>query len=207
MAESLALKGLPKEDKLEYILNVTARCFEEVGYNQITMDSIAERAGVSKGTLTYYFHSKEGLISSLIQHHVGKLLGRLKEDIDRAETPEEKLRIGIKSYWDAFYHDPNRLKAYCDLSAQAFFNANLKVEIVRVQRATRELLVGPIGDILSGRPGFNEKTVAMKAGLIIGAIEGFVQQIILDPESFAEGDVEAGSKDIFQFLCNSFIQE
>ncbi|MCD6582759.1 MAG: TetR/AcrR family transcriptional regulator [Desulfuromusa sp.] len=200
MAESLALKGLPKKDKLEYILEVTSKCFEDVGYNQITMDFIAERAEVSKGTLTYYFRSKEGLISSLIQHHAVKLLKSLRDGIDKAVTPEEKLRIGVELIWNAFYHDSERLRAYRDLSAQAFFNSNLRTEIVRVERDMRELLVGPIRDILSAKPAFNEKAVAMRAGMIIGAIGGLVQQIVLDPESFSVDDVEAGCEDIFRFL-------
>ena len=200
MAESLALKGLPKKDKLEYILEVTSKCFEDVGYNQITMDFIAERAEVSKGTLTYYFKSKEGLISSLIQHHVGRLLKPLRDSINNAVTPEEKLRIGVELIWNAFYYDSERLRAYRDLSVQAFFNSNLRTEIVRVERDMRELLVGSIRDILSAKPAFKEKAVAMRAGMIIGAIEGLVQQIVLDPESFSVDDVEAGCEDIFRFL-------
>ncbi len=204
MAESQALKGMPKEEKLDFILGVAADCFEEVGYNKITLDSIAERAGLSKGTLTYYFGNKEGLIAGLIRRHVRRLIGHLKSDISNVKGPEEKLRAGIESLWNAFFYDQDRLKAYCDLSAQAFFNSNLKSEIVLAEREVRnffaEMLDDP--DREDGAPG--KGTAQFNAALILGAVEGLVRQVALDSEGFDEEQIKKGSQEAFRMFCDVF---
>ncbi len=204
MAESNALKGMSKGEKLEFILGVAAACFEEVGYNKITLDSIAERARLSKGTLTYYFGNKEGLIAGLIQRHVRRLIGRLKRDIRNVEGPEEKLRAGIESLWNAFFYDQDRLKAYCDLSAQAFFNSNLKTEIVRADREVRNLFAEMLDDPgrQDGAPG--KGTAQFNAAMILGAMEGLVRQVALDSEGFDEAQIKAGSQEVFRMLCDVF---
>ncbi|MCD6284746.1 MAG: TetR/AcrR family transcriptional regulator [Anaerolineae bacterium] len=41
-------------------------CFTRMGYNNTTMDDIATECGVSKGTLYWYFESKDSLLESVI---------------------------------------------------------------------------------------------------------------------------------------------
>ncbi|GGK57531.1 TetR family transcriptional regulator [Planomonospora parontospora] len=45
----------------------------EQGYTATTVDAIAERAGVAKGTVFYNFGTKEALFSGLLEHGVGLL--------------------------------------------------------------------------------------------------------------------------------------
>ncbi|GII75298.1 TetR family transcriptional regulator [Sphaerisporangium rufum] len=55
----------------------------EQGYTATTVDAIAERAGVAKGTVFYNFGSKEGLFAALLEHGVELLATAL--DRARAE--------------------------------------------------------------------------------------------------------------------------
>ncbi|GAA3121882.1 TetR/AcrR family transcriptional regulator [Streptosporangium carneum] len=45
----------------------------EQGYTAATVDAIAERAGVAKGTVFYNFGSKEALFSALLEHGIRRL--------------------------------------------------------------------------------------------------------------------------------------
>lgn len=51
----------------------------EQGYTATTVDAIAERAGVAKGTVFYNFGSKEALFGALLEHSIGKLTDALAE--------------------------------------------------------------------------------------------------------------------------------
>ncbi|MEU0566664.1 TetR/AcrR family transcriptional regulator [Nonomuraea sp. NPDC005983] len=51
----------------------------EQGYSATTVDAIAERAGVAKGTVFYNFGSKEALFGALLEHSIGMLADALAE--------------------------------------------------------------------------------------------------------------------------------
>ncbi|MGW4423518.1 TetR/AcrR family transcriptional regulator [Streptosporangium sp. NPDC004631] len=57
----------------------------EQGYTAATVDAIAERAGVAKGTVFYNFGSKEALFAALLEHGIQ----RLAEALSRADTGQE----------------------------------------------------------------------------------------------------------------------
>lgn len=57
----------------------------EQGYAAATVDAIAERAGVAKGTVFYNFGSKEALFAALLEHGIQ----RLAEALSRADTGQE----------------------------------------------------------------------------------------------------------------------
>jgi AcrR family transcriptional regulator len=52
------------------ILEAAERMVAEVGAAQLTLDVVAQAAGVSKGGLLYHFRSKESLLGALAQRYV-----------------------------------------------------------------------------------------------------------------------------------------
>jgi AcrR family transcriptional regulator len=71
-------------DMVEAVLQAAAELFAELGYARTTTNKIAERAGVSVGSLYQYFANKDSLLASLLaKHHaevhevVGQALGQL----------------------------------------------------------------------------------------------------------------------------------
>ena len=52
------------------ILDATLRCNGERGYIGVSLQEIAEMAGVSRGAITHHFPSKIDLASAAIQHFV-----------------------------------------------------------------------------------------------------------------------------------------
>lgn len=55
----------------------------EQGFSATTVDEIAERAGVAKGTVYYNFASKSVLFEELLRHGVGLLTTSLQEAAER----------------------------------------------------------------------------------------------------------------------------
>ncbi len=56
----------------------------EKGFSSTTVDEIAERAGVAKGTVYYNFAGKNDLFEELLRHGVGLLTRSLREAADAA---------------------------------------------------------------------------------------------------------------------------
>lgn len=80
------------------ILAATYRLLGEKGVEAVTMDDIAQAAGVAKGTLYVYFQSKDELLQALLSQ-VGEGLARKLETIVRAPAPpESKLREVLEMF-------------------------------------------------------------------------------------------------------------
>ncbi|WP_030906994.1 TetR/AcrR family transcriptional regulator [Streptosporangium amethystogenes] len=63
----------------------------EQGYTAATVDAIAERAGVAKGTVFYNFGSKEALFGALLEHGIQQLADALAGAAEVARPPLEAL--------------------------------------------------------------------------------------------------------------------
>ncbi|MCP4130629.1 MAG: TetR/AcrR family transcriptional regulator [bacterium] len=53
--------------KRNHILDALKRCLEKEVYSQISLEDVAQEAGISKGGLRHYFPTREGLYISLIE--------------------------------------------------------------------------------------------------------------------------------------------
>ena len=58
------------QKRFELILDTAAKLFAEIGYEAATTNAIAERAGISIGSLYRYFPDKEALLGALAQRYV-----------------------------------------------------------------------------------------------------------------------------------------
>ncbi|GGT22949.1 TetR/AcrR family transcriptional regulator [Streptomyces purpureus] len=75
----------------------------EQGFSATTVDEIAERAGVAKGTVYYNFKSKTELFEELLRHGVGLLTAQLRAAADetaahggtRVEALDAMIRAGL----------------------------------------------------------------------------------------------------------------
>jgi AcrR family transcriptional regulator len=75
------------------ILAAAHRLMGDKGVDALTMDEIAQAAGVAKGTIYLYFQSKDALIQALLSQ-VGEALAREVEAVmAKALSPPEKLKL------------------------------------------------------------------------------------------------------------------
>jgi AcrR family transcriptional regulator len=71
MAEiSRSRKGPKETSSRERILNAAAELVREVGSRRLTLEGVAERAGMSKGGLLYNFPSKDALLQGMVERMI-----------------------------------------------------------------------------------------------------------------------------------------
>lgn len=92
-----------KEARPAELLAAALDLFVEKGYAGTRLDDVAQRAGVSKGTLYLYFENKEDLFKAVVRESVVSLISETADEIERFEGPSEVLleRI-IRSWWTQF---------------------------------------------------------------------------------------------------------
>ncbi len=80
------------------LLVAAAQVFEGHGYAAGTTNRIAERAGVSVGTLYQYFPSKEAVAVALLERHVSETDHRLHEWVGHMVAERHGLRAALRDY-------------------------------------------------------------------------------------------------------------
>jgi TetR/AcrR family fatty acid metabolism transcriptional regulator len=76
----------------DMILEAAVTCFFEAGFHATKMKEVAREAGVGKGTIYEYFHSKEALFSAAIRYNIDLQLRALEGELSGTVDPVEKLR-------------------------------------------------------------------------------------------------------------------
>lgn len=89
-------------DKQIHLLRSTYRVLAEKGLQQLSLQHVAEQAGVSKGILLYYFGSKETLILTTMRWVLGRVAERIRTAVFKAASTEEK----VTAMLDAIFIDP-----------------------------------------------------------------------------------------------------
>src|SRR5512137_2136720 len=80
------------------ILAAAIQVFETHGYAAGTTNRIAERAGVSIGTLYQYFPSKEAIAVAILERHIADTDHRLHEWVGHMVAEQHGLRAALHDY-------------------------------------------------------------------------------------------------------------
>src|ERR1700754_1463940 len=83
--------------RIEEILAVAAELFGERGYAAVSLDDVAERLDVTKGSLYYYFASKDELVSAAIQA-LGSAWTRRLAVLPAEGPPAQRLRTLVREH-------------------------------------------------------------------------------------------------------------
>jgi AcrR family transcriptional regulator len=79
-----------REHSQRRILEAALTLFAERGYEGATISQIAERAGVARGLVSYYFSTKEKLLHTLLGEALAGILA-LTDPVEGEDTPDRRL--------------------------------------------------------------------------------------------------------------------
>lgn len=83
-------------DRKKIILDIATRVFSRYGYNKTSLDEIATEAGIAKGTVYYYFSSKEELFMNVVDIQVKEFVDATRKKVREVEGFENKLRMLVQ---------------------------------------------------------------------------------------------------------------
>lgn len=92
-------KRMSAPDRRVLILEAAREAFADGGYHQTSLDTVAERAGVSKALIYEHFASKRELHAAMLEQHVTELVERLNVALAAAEPGEDRMRAGTEAFF------------------------------------------------------------------------------------------------------------
>ncbi|MGB8329032.1 MAG: TetR/AcrR family transcriptional regulator, partial [Polyangiales bacterium] len=168
----------------QQLLELGLELFGNQTYDELSIDEIAKRAGVSKGLLYHYFPSKRAFYVASVQEAARQLLD--ETDIDqhgRGPTPDpEGVRAGLRAFLE---YVARRRIAYRFLLRGGI---GTDPEVARIIEGTRQALVDRMISRLSrfgARPDDPATRLRLRGWL------GFLEASSLDWAESQELDLEA----------------
>ncbi|MBS7526336.1 TetR/AcrR family transcriptional regulator [Fusibacter paucivorans] len=92
------------------ILMAAIEVVSKKGYHPATMDEIAKEANVAKGTLYYYFESKESIFNDMIDSGISMIREEILEKIKVTEDSMQQLRIITRAILTLVFERRNLFK-------------------------------------------------------------------------------------------------
>ena len=96
-----------KETRPQELIAAALELFVEKGYAATRSEEVAQRAGVSKGTLYLYYPSKEELFKAVVRHNLSNLIAEGSELAAKFEGSSSELLVElIQVWWDRVGNTP-----------------------------------------------------------------------------------------------------
>src|SRR5919202_80898 len=168
----------PRAGAAERILRATARAIVERGAVALTMQDVAEEAGVSKGLIHYHFHDKETLLARLAEWMTRNLVARERAALERSSP-----RHAIDDLWAWLEQELARghVRVLLELAEwRGSLVRRAMVESVRDRRAAAAWSVGQLFALLGLRL---RVPAALLADVVVAFVDGIAVGAMLDPES------------------------
>jgi AcrR family transcriptional regulator len=121
-------------DTKERVLSAALEVFAERGYHAATVEEIAERAGMTKGAVYYWFRDKEDLASDLQAQLWTDIATRAQRVLDPDANAIDNLKLAFRGYLHSL-----------DDSAQARFFLRDCWAVASLDAANREQLEMGVG--------------------------------------------------------------
>jgi AcrR family transcriptional regulator len=81
------------EDKKQRIINAAKAVFLKYGYGRVTMNDLAQAAGISRPALYLVFSKKEDVFRAVVRHMAREVAGEVSEGLGTVKSPLDKLKF------------------------------------------------------------------------------------------------------------------
>ncbi len=173
-------KNNVSEERKSQILDAAMETFSELGFHKARMSDIAETSGLSKGSLYWYFDSKDSIILNLLEKFFEPELKDLRALLTDSRSAEDRLEIYVDRVSTDMVTMLKWMPLVHDFIALAFRKEQVRKAISRYYKMHLEILLSLIQQGLDA--GEFQADNAMEASIAIGSIlEGTVLLWVYDP--------------------------
>ncbi len=131
-SDDMARKRI-RDIRNEELIEATIVAVHKRGYGTVTMSEIAQEAGASAASISYYFGSKDGLMEATMRHMLRKLRAAMVAGYAEAETPRDRLYAVMNAnFADSLYTVPQ-----CSIWMQFWASAPYSTRLARLHRINR----------------------------------------------------------------------
>lgn len=178
-----SLKERQREERERLILEAGEELILEKGYHETSMDDIAARVGVSKGTVYLHFPGKEDLILALLERDMRDFAGILDAILASDDSPGAKLHRLIELVYGEMSGRHVRLVD------TVFQSPELRSRFFEKKDSLRdhwETFARRLGEVIEAGQAAGELDAAFPAPVLVGLFSS-----LLNPRTFTFAQMAA----------------
>jgi AcrR family transcriptional regulator len=141
------MRRLPQQarsqQRVDLILDTAADLFAEVGYESMTTNSIAERAGISIGSLYRYFSDKDAILRVLAKRHQEQVRG-IFDQVFMGDLVYLPLNVLLDRLVDPFVE----LHTACPAYKQILLGSDVSTDIAAANEELDQEIVRRMAEVL-----------------------------------------------------------
>lgn len=168
----------PKEDRVNEVIDAAVAEFVDKGYEGASIESIAARAGLTKGGLYHHFGGKEEILLAANERFMAPVY-RMVEEAERQPSPARGLRGFFRAYLCHWADRPREMTFVALTLTKTLQNpswwpamASYSREMTAFYRRMLERAAAA-GEIAAG-------DAAAQATAMLGAVDGLAAYVLMD---------------------------
>ena len=168
------LKERQREEREQLILQAAEDLFLERGFYETSVDDIAARVGIAKGTVYLHFVKKGDLVLALFDRNLTQFLSTLDDILSSSSAPREKLRTVLEQV----YH--GMLGQHFQLLHSVFQNPEFRSQLEDSRRAQHDrwqVLAQRVGTVVEEGKASGDFDPEMPTPVMVSVFMSFVMPI------------------------------
>ena len=171
------------KEKADRIVEAAYQVMLEDGIAGASNRKIAERAGVSKFMIHYYFDEKETLIEEVVNYVIKILNSNAEKIFQKYTSYDEFVDRGIKEFWEIFKKDTGPLML---LIESAIYGKRRREISDRINKLYRSDVEATISKVLARDPAlkkYSMKEIESITHMIFSTMDGIALLYLREPRN------------------------
>ena len=119
-------KQRSKEERVNQIIEAALHCYTQNGYVNTTIDDIAAACSLSKGSIYWYFKTKDDILIQAIQQFTRQFDRELTKILDEKNSQSQKITDGINLFLTFQEQNTGMFNLFIEFWAQSKDRAEVK---------------------------------------------------------------------------------
>lgn len=176
-----------EEERREEIIRAALKLILKKGYSHTTLGQVAEKAGVSKGLISYYFPKKDDLFLAVLE----SILARLRRDLEaccREDLPAwDRVKLNLKNLFGSERRTRSYYTVLIDFLAEAPREKSVRDYTRVIYQTHLSYMERTVADGIA-RGEFRRTDAHAAASILIAAMEGLILQWLYNPDRLSLAD-------------------
>jgi TetR/AcrR family transcriptional regulator, fatty acid metabolism regulator protein len=164
--------------KQEELLRLAYRLMATKGMHRMTLQDVADAAGMSKANVVYHYKTKEDLVLRAMQWVLERVTVRIVDATSSATGRDAKIRAMI----DAIFVDPQRNRNFYIVYAELIAHSSRNGRFAELNSWFREIVTGQYAAVIGSTTRRSKKAVAEAAMVVRALIDGLFLQWLEEPD-------------------------
>jgi AcrR family transcriptional regulator len=193
------------QTRREQIVEAAVAIIAEQGLDRLSLSRIEERAGMSRGQLTYYFPTREDILLAVFD----RLLLLIKQRVESGEGPCAIDGTGwerVRQFLTMFVLRPPTMPEFHALQytflAQMGHRDDLRARLAALYEEWRQHLAADLEPEVARRNGRKTASARTLASFIQAVLHGLTMQRAADPDAYDREEMLA----LFLHLLGNYLQ-